>query len=93
MTNDEKAEIIAERNGRQRFCKNYDVGCKAYNSTDDCFSSAIQMAEWKDEQFAEQKQALINKACEWLNDLMFAFGYDAIDRDENLRDFKKAMEE
>ena len=26
----------------------------------------MQMAEWKDEQFAKEKQALIDKACEWL---------------------------
>lgn len=28
--------------------------------------SALEMALWKDEQFAEQKQALIDKACKWL---------------------------
>ena len=26
----------------------------------------MKMAEWKDEQFAKEKQALIDKACEWL---------------------------
>lgn len=26
----------------------------------------MEMAEWKDEQFAKEKQALIDKGCEWL---------------------------
>ena len=26
----------------------------------------MKIAEWKDEQFAKEKQALIDKACEWL---------------------------
>ena len=26
----------------------------------------MEMAEWKEEQFAKEKQALIDKACEWV---------------------------
>ena len=26
----------------------------------------MEMAQWKDEQFAEEKQTLIDKGCEWL---------------------------
>lgn len=65
MTNDEKAEMIAVRNGNQRFCKNCDDCCKPYNSTDDCFKSAMQMAEWKDEQLKEQRRIIRNHWQEW----------------------------
>ena len=57
MTNDEKAEMIAEINGNQRYCKNCDDCCKPYNSADDCFKSAMEMAEWKEKQ-------MIDKACD-----------------------------
>lgn len=50
MTNDEMAEMIAERNGNQRYCKNCDDCCQPYNSTDDCFKSAMKAMQWKDEQ-------------------------------------------
>lgn len=41
----------------------------------------------------EQLEIDVEKACEWLDNLMFAFGYDAIDREENLKDFRKEMKE
>lgn len=31
------------------------------------YNAALTMAERKDEQFAKEKQALIDKACEWLS--------------------------
>lgn len=57
MKNDEMAEMIAERNGNQRFCKNCDDCCQPYNSTDDCFKSAMEAMDWKDEQYKELKKA------------------------------------
>lgn len=51
------AEMIAERNGNQRFCKNCDDCCQPYNSTDDCFKSAMEAMDWKDEQYKELKKA------------------------------------
>lgn len=51
MTNDEIAEMIAERNGNQHYCKNCDDCCQPYDSTDDCFKSALQAMELKDKQF------------------------------------------
>lgn len=59
MTNDEMAEMIAERNGNQRFCKNCDDCCQPYNSTDDCFKSAMEAMKWKDEQEIEFLQSLL----------------------------------
>lgn len=49
-------------------------------------------AQWKDEQHKQEKQQLIDEACEWIKELMIASdNYDAYDIQENLRDFKKAM--
>ena len=31
----------------------------------------MAMAQWKDEQLEAEKQALIDKACEWLNNNMY----------------------
>ena len=53
------------------------------------------MAQWKDAQFAEQKQALIDKACDWLKSYS-QYRSDLIAKhlDENFIDeFRKAMEE
>lgn len=33
--------------------------------------AALRMAQWKDEQFKAEKQALIDKACEWLRNNMY----------------------
>ena len=56
MTNKEKAEEIAANVQKNLF----------FNSTKECIDSARAMAEWKDEEFAEEKQELIDKACGWL---------------------------
>lgn len=90
MKNDEMAEMIAERNGNQRYCKNCDDCCQPYNSTDDCFKSAMQAMEWKEQQ-------LIDKAAEWLDDNAMDYTYDDFDnqayihRKELVDDFKQAM--
>lgn len=54
MTNDEKAEQIAR-------------DMLPYNNAEyhACYNSAIKAMKWKDEQFAEQKQQWIEKACEF----------------------------
>ena len=50
----------------------------------------MEIAEWKDEQFAKEKQALIDKACEWVTpyfkDLV---GYNC--SGELIKDFEKAL--
>ena len=63
MTNEEKAEEIARSN--QKFFYE-DGGYDIKSSDEECYDSAMEMAEWKDEQFAKEKQALIDNVCEWL---------------------------
>ena len=62
MTNEEKAYEIA------RFNREFYGECGASHkySEEECYDSAMDMAKWKDEQFAKEKQALIDKDCEWL---------------------------
>ena len=63
MTNEEKAEEIARSN--QKFFYE-DGGYDIKSSDEECYDSAMEMARWKDEQFAKEKQALIDNVCEWL---------------------------
>ena len=41
------------------------------------------LAEWKDEQFAKEKQALIDKVCKWLNEHMYCIPIFEYDEDES----------
>jgi hypothetical protein len=59
ISNEEKAEQIA-----QYHCANKLSLIQAYNS-------ALDMAEWKDEQFAKEKQQIISNAVDWLNKYLF----------------------
>lgn len=94
--------MIAERNGNQHYCKNCDDCCQPYNSTDDCFRSAIQAMELKDKQFAKEKQEWIDKVGKWINDNYFEYLHpityheplqNSIDINDFVNDLKKAMEE
>lgn len=40
-------------------------------ATKEKFDIAMKMAQWKDEQFAAEKQALIDNACEILESIIF----------------------
>ena len=57
MTNEEKAREIAS------------YRCTSYSdySFTDCAGAALDAMQWKDEQYAKEKQQWIEKACEWLN--------------------------
>lgn len=57
----------------------------------------MEMAQWKDEQFAKEKQQWIEKACDTIKHLLdgyvirnFNFG-DSYDMDELIEDFRKAV--
>lgn len=52
MTNKEKAKLISEQ----------------FHCNDVAYDAAEQMAEWKDEQHAKEKQQWIEKACKWLKE-------------------------
>lgn len=86
MTNTEKAYEIA------RFNREFygEGGASHKYSDEECYNSAMEMARWKDEQFAKEKQALIDKACEWVTtyfkDLV---GYNC--SGELIKDFEKAL--
>lgn len=55
MTNEEKVKELA----------NYHAGETDYAESA-AYSAAMEMAEWKDKQFAVEKAELIDKACKWL---------------------------
>lgn len=57
MTNEEKAKELAD----------YYAGETDYNERA-AYDAAYAMAQWKDEQLEAEKQALIDKACEWLRE-------------------------
>ena len=91
MINEEKvkAREIADKHKQQCY---YAVWGDLDNSFEECYQSALEAMDWKDEQFEKEKQKLIDEACEWIEKLMVASGnYDAYDIQENLKDFKQAM--
>ena len=59
--NEEKAKKITDRIFESGFNTNRTFYDMAKNA-------AMEMARWKDEQFKAEKEALINKACEWLRE-------------------------
>lgn len=56
MTNKDKAKEIVQGVIHDRGCSDVVTDRAIYNS-------AMTMAEWKDEQFAKEKQSLIDKVC------------------------------
>ena len=87
MTNEEKAEEIARSN--QKFFYE-DGGYDIKSSDEECYDSAMEMARWKDAQFAKEKQALIDKACEWVA-LFFKDLAGCYCSGELTKDFEKAL--
>lgn len=66
ITDEQKAIELIGCEGRSNCIKcggrlSVEKGCSE-------FQNIMAMAQWKDEQFAAEKQALIDKACEWLKD-------------------------
>ena len=60
MTNEEKTKEFAD----------YYAGETDYKERA-AYDAAYAMAQWKDEQLEAEKQALIDKACEWLRNNMY----------------------
>ena len=52
ISDEEKAKEIAEENDRY-YGENPDVECREYFSIDECYISAMDMAEWKNKQFED----------------------------------------
>ena len=86
MTNTEKAYEIA------RFNREFygEGGASHKYSEEECYDSAMDMAQWKDEQFAKEKQALIDKACEWVTPFFKDLVGDYCSG-ELIKDFEKAL--
>ena len=94
-TDKEKANEIGKKHARQYHHNTFEGGLKNNEfvfSDEECMKSALEMAEWKDQQFAEQKQQLIKKACEWL-ELNTQCGVHPQSSRRLISEFKKAMEE
>lgn len=93
MTNEEKAIEIGVK---------YQTPCHGVGDCEfEARQSALEMAQWKDEQFAAEKQALIDKACEWVKGnvhrYLASYGTESsdvcIEKASLIKDFRKAMEE
>ena len=90
MTNEEKSKEIAQNNRINYYEGDIGWGDRIKSSEEECYDSAMEMAEWKDEQFAKEKQALIDKACEWVTHYFKDFvGYNC--SGELIKDFEKAL--
>lgn len=75
MTNEEKANEIALKYAREYVVSKNDSHKRNIlfkeSSIIECEKASLEMAEWKDEQLEAEKQALIDKACEWLRNNMY----------------------
>ena len=97
MTNEEKSREILSchkcpfRTGRLHTIDIPEDACAV------CFDykSVMAMAQWKDEQLEAEKQALIDKACEWLlkNVSKHLFETYCFNKGLMLEEFEQAMKE
>lgn len=79
MTNEEQAAILSGR------ALGFSDGI-----TKEKYDIAMKMAQWKDQEFAKQKQALIDKTCSWLENIIFD-KVDALFYDDNDIEFVKTV--
>lgn len=97
MKNEEKAKEIALKYAIKYLVSRNDSHKQNIlfkeSSISECEKASLQMAKWKDEQFKAEKQALIDKACEWLRNKADRYYPNTIfgDTKELVQDFKKAM--
>lgn len=96
MDNEKKAKSLSYYHYTRGTCNGKECeGCE-YAKADD---AVLAMAEWKDQEFARQKQALIDKACLWLeNEATKHVYFNEITGEPSLEWnftelFRKAMEE
>jgi hypothetical protein len=66
VSNEQKAIQIAANNRINYYEGEPGWGVNVSSSEKECYESAMQAMQWKDEQFAKEKQKLIDEACEWL---------------------------
>lgn len=99
MTNEEKAKEICDCDNCKACIKFAEEGNYALNSTCNIYEKVTQAMQWKDEQHKQEKQQLIEKACEeYCNGCGHAYmacrkyNYDNL-HCRHYVNFKKAMEE
>lgn len=93
MDNEKKAKSLWYYHCTRGTCNGKECEGCLYAKADD---AVLAMAEWKDQEFARQKQALINKAlngfceanCKNIKDCSLKFG-----RCVNFKKFKQILEE
>ena len=71
--NEEKANQLV------KLTHSYEDGL-AYIHTDRVlYENLMEMAEWKDNQFAEMKKQIVEKICEWLENNASKYVYNVLD--------------
>lgn len=88
MENEEKASELGNK---------YETPCHGVGDCEfEAKQAALEAMAWKDEQFAAEKQALIDNACEWLTKNYQNLDYINMEGDlfdlSMVEDFRKAME-
>lgn len=82
MTNEEKASELG---------KKYEIPCHGVGDCEfEARQAALEAMVWKDLHFAAEKQALIDNACEWLENIIFD-KVDALFYDDNDIEFVKTV--
>ena len=102
VKDDEKAEMIA-------YCSTHPLCCErcgeyiweAKDGADTAFKADMKMAKWKDEDAQAERQALIDKSCEWLRNNSYMLDtwdedkyyvvFEFPSKDEMIEYFRKAM--
>lgn len=85
MTNKQKANEIV--NAYKSCFKDIE-----YLMWSDMQDTVMEMADWKDKQFAKEKRQLFEKACDWLNSQACCGYIEDVKVDEFVEQFKKAIE-
>lgn len=98
--NEEKAQEIALKYAREYLVSRNDSHKQNIlfkeSSIIECEKASLEAMELKDKQFEAEKQALIDKACEWLKtnmDNYYHHPFLGIRETSILNDLRKAMEE
>ena len=94
IKDDEKAEMIAYHLSHPLRCERCgELIWEAKDSADTAFKAAMKMAKWKDEEIKAEKQALIDKACEWLRENVskHCYGNYTFLKGLMLEEFEQAM--
>ena len=91
MTNAEKARAIIGEDCKKENCLQCGGRYSAEKGGCIIYQKIMQMADWKDHQFKGEKQALIEKACEWLKENARNYYSAYATEDRLIEDFKKAM--